>query len=130
MSKKPTIASLQARIADLEAKLAACQGGVDPITTDVGLVRYNMPTIGKKGINFTASAVDAIRLYTWAAKERGDTKKIIIASLISQQFTPSTVRARVARIFDGTDESCYSEEIRGRLGLDDMDEVEEDEGEE
>ena len=125
---RPTIASLQARIAELEAKLAATTGKTEVAVTETGQTRYTFPGIKKAGLHYTPSAVDAIRLYTWPAMQRGMTKKDIIASLISQGFVKATVRARVTRIFDGTEESCYSEQIRARLGLD-LDE-EEDEGEE
>lgn len=124
---KVTIASLKARIAELEMALAVAKGGVETSQTDVGLTRYTVPGIGKDGHNYTPSAVDAIRLYTWPLMLAGGQKKDIIASLISQGFTKGTVRARVARIFDGTDESCHSEAVRARLGLDDEDEEEEGE---
>jgi len=125
MTKRPTIASLTARIAELEAQLAATTGGVSVAPVDNRLTRYNVPGIGAKGLNYTPSAVDAIRLYTWPHMCSGDTQKQIVAALIGQGFTPATVRARVKRIFDGTEESCYSEAIRERLGLG----IEEDEEE-
>lgn len=132
MSNKVTKADLLARIAQLETELAACRGGaLTAIRTDSGQTRYNVAGLKKDGLNYTPSAVDAIRLYTWPRFISGVAKKDIIASLISQGFTKATVQARVKRIFDGTDESCHSEAIRGRLGLDELeDELAEDAGEE
>lgn len=110
-----------ARIDALTSELAECRGDVvTHIQTDSGLTRHQMP-LGVKAHNHTPSAVDAIRLFTWNAKKLGMERKDIIASLISQKYTPTTVRARVSRIFAGTDESCFSEEIRARLGLDELD---------
>lgn len=130
MSKKPTVASLLARIADLEAELSACKNGsVTVAHTDAGQTRYNVAGIKKDGLSYTPSAVDAIRVYTWPLMLSGVEKKVIVAALILQGFNKGTVRARVKRIFDGTDESCYSEEIRARLGLDEL-EAMEDEDEE
>ena len=133
MSKKPTIASLQARIAELEAQLAALTGGaVTLATTEFGQTRYNVAGIKKDGLSYTPSAVDAIRLYTWPLMVRGVEKKEIIAALIAKGFNKGTVRARVKRIFDGLDEACHSEAIRARLGLDEIEEaaeIEEDEEE-
>lgn len=128
MSKKPTIASLQARIAELEAIIAAhVSGQVNVAITDAGNTRYNVAGVKKDGLNYTPNAVDAIRVYAWAQMAKGVDRKVIAASLISQGFTPATVRARVKRIFDGTDESCYSEAIRARLGLDEVEEESDDE---
>lgn len=133
MSKKPTVAQLQARIVELEAELsrfANSASSVTTSTTDVGLTRYNIAGIKKDAMSHTPDAVDAIRLYTWPMLVKGVEKKAIIASLISQGFNKATVRARVKRIFDGTDESCHSEAIRARLGLDEIEDEEEDDGEE
>lgn len=117
---KLTNASLLARIAELEAQLADCRGDtVEHIRTDNGLTRHQID-IGAKKHNHTPSAVDAIRLYTWAAMTKGVDRGTIVKALIDQKYTPATVRARVARIFGGVDESCYSEEIRARLGIDDL----------
>ena len=133
MSKqpKPTIASLTSRVAELEAYIEQLEGRPQTIESNAAgnNTRYVVPGIRAKGLVHTPSAVDAIRLFTWAAKAEGMEKKGIIAHLINQGYTKTTVRARVARIFDGTDESCYSEEIRARLGLD-LDEEDEVEGDE
>lgn len=121
MSKKPTIASLTARIAELEAQLAVATGKTTVAKAGT-LVRYNVPGLKKDGLSYTPSAVDAIRLYTWPAMLAGTDRKDIIAALIAQGFSKATVRARVKRIFDGTEESCHSEAIRARLGLDELEE--------
>lgn len=131
MSKKPTVAALQARIIELEAQLAALTGGaVTLVTTETGQTRYNVAGIKKDGLSFTPAAVDAIRLYTWPLMVAGTEKKEIIAALIAKGFNKGTVRARVKRIFDGTDEACTSEVIRARLGLDEIEEAAEIEDEE
>lgn len=133
MSKKPTVAALQNRIADLEAQIAALTGGaVTLATTEFGQTRYNVAGIKKDGLSFTPAAVDAIRLYVWPLMVAGVDKKEIIAALIAKGFNKGTVRARVKRIFDGTDEACHSEAIRARLGLDEIEDaaqVEDDEEE-
>lgn len=132
MSKKPTVAQLQARILELEAELGrftSSASSVTTSTTDVGLTRYNIAGIKKDAMSHTPDAVDAIRLYTWPLMVKGVEKKVIVAALISQGFNEGTVRARVKRIFNGTDESCHSEAIRARLGLDEIEEEEEDEDE-
>lgn len=127
-TKKPTVATLQARIIELEAQLAALTGGaVTLATTETGQTRYNVAGIKKDGLSYTPSAVDAIRLYTWPLMVRGVEKKEIIAALIAKGFNKGTVRARVKRIFDGLDEACHSEAIRARLGLDEIEEAAEDE---
>lgn len=131
---KPTIASLTARVAELEAQLAALSGtGVAALPTKSGPTRYDISGIKVKSMSYTPSAVDAIRLYVWPRKATVS-QKDLINELIFQGFNKATVRARVKRIFDGTDESCYSEDIRLRLGLDDdaedQDNEDEDEGEE
>lgn len=130
MSKKPTIASLQARIAELEAKLAAATGTTEAKITEQGQTSYTFHGVKQDGLHYTPSAVDAIRVYTWPLFLAGVPKKEIIANLISQGFVKATVRARVGRIFDGTEESCYSEAIRARLGLDQLEEMDEEDGEE
>lgn len=134
MSKKPTYAQLQARVTELEAELgrfANSASSVTTSTTQVGLTRYNIAGIKKDAMSHTPAAVDAIRVYAWPMKVKGVEKKDIVAALIAQGFNKATVRARVKRIFDGTDESCHSEAIRNRLGLDEieeeaLDELEED----
>lgn len=131
MVKKPTVAELLARIAELEGEIAALQGGALTIaTTQSGQKRYTMGGVKKDGLNYTPSAVDAIRTYTWPLKIKGVEKKEIVAALIANGFTPATVRARVKRIFEGTDESCYSEAIRTRLGLDELEADADEENEE
>lgn len=98
MSKKPTIAQLLARIAELEAELGRFTNSVSSVTTsttDVGLTRYNIAGIKKDAMSHTPDAVDAIRLYTWPQMAKGVEKKAIVASLISQGFNKATVRARV-----------------------------------
>jgi hypothetical protein len=113
-------------------RLAAAQYGHADRTraAEAGQTRYNIAGIKAKAMSHTPSAVDAIRVYTWPLFVKGVERKAITAALISQGFNEATVRARVKRIFDGTDESCHSEEIRARLGLDEIEEVEEDDGEE
>jgi len=131
--KTPSVASLQKRIKALEAELAVALGrGVAAVTTKgaLGNTRYNVAGIKKDGLSYTPDAVDAIRLYTWPQMNAGEDKKSIVAALIDQGFNPATVRARVKRIFDGTEESCHSEAIRARLGLDELDEEDEVEGDE
>jgi hypothetical protein len=128
MSKTPTKNELIARIAELEAALALCQNGaVTQQRTLGGQTRFNVAGIKKDGMSYTPSAVDAIRVFTWPQMIAGTDKKTIVADLISQGFNKGTVRARVKRIFDGTDESCFNEEIRARLGLDELELDEEDE---
>jgi hypothetical protein len=75
---------------------------------------------------FTPNAVDMIRKYVWANMDSRP-RKDIIAALISQKFTEATVRTRVSRIYKGTDESCFNEAIRARLGLDEVEDGEEGE---
>lgn len=73
MSKKPTIAQLLARIAELEAELGRFTNSVSSVTTsttDVGLTRYNIAGIKKDAMSHTPDAVDAIRLYTWPQMAR------------------------------------------------------------
>lgn len=132
-AKVPSVASLQKRIKQLEAELAIALGrGVAAVTTKgaLGNTRYNVAGIKKDGLSFTPDAVDAIRLYTWPQMLGGASKKEVVAALIDQGFNKATVRARVKRIFDGTEESCHSEAIRARLGLDELGEEDEVEDEE
>lgn len=131
MSKKPTNAELAARIVELEALLAAATGGaVIAESTLAGPTRFDISGIRTKAMSHTPNAVDAIRVFTWYEMSKGTDKKTIVAALISQGLNKATVRARVKRIFDGTEESCYSEAIRARLGLDELDEEDEVEDEE
>lgn len=121
-----TIEKLEKQVAKLKAQLAEARGTVTSATTKgaLGNTRYNVAGIKKDGLSFTPDAVDAIRLYAWPQMNAGASKKEIVAALIDQGFNKATVRARVKRIFDGTEESCHSEAIRARLGLDDADEIE------
>jgi hypothetical protein len=133
MAKKFTNAQLVARVAELEAELSRFANSATAVTTsdtDVGLTRYNISGIKKDAMSHTPNAVDAIRSYTWPLFIKGVERKIIVASLVSQGFNKATVHARVKRIFDGTEESCYSEAIRARLGLDELESEAEAEHEE
>jgi ribosomal protein L29 len=121
-----TIEKLEKQVAKLKAQLAEARGTITSATTKgaLGNTRYNVAGIKKDGLSYTPDAVDAIRLYTWPQMSAGASKKEVVAALIDQGFNKATVRARVKRIFDGTEESCHSEAIRARLGLDEADEIE------
>jgi hypothetical protein len=126
-TKTPSVASLQKTIKRLEKELAIALGNAVTAATTKGALantRYNVAGIKKDGLSYTPDAVDAIRLYTWPQLNAGASKKEVVAALIDQGFNKATVRARVKRIFDGTEESCHSEAIRARLGLDEADEIE------
>jgi hypothetical protein len=126
-TKTPSVASLQKTIKRLEKELAIALGNAVTAATTKGALantRYNVAGIKKDGLSYTPDAVDAIRLYTWPQMNAGASKKEVVAALIDQGFNKATVRARVKRIFDGTEESCHSEAIRARLGLDEADEIE------
>src|SRR5690349_21684099 len=87
--KQPSIASLQRRIKQLEAELAASQGTAVTASATKGALhntRYNVAGIKKDGLSYTPDAVDAIRIYTWAQSAKGVEKKEIVAALIDQGF--------------------------------------------
>lgn len=118
-----TFTAMQARIAELEAEnnMLAELARVERLRVQGFKFKYTqiLTKHGDKEQPFTPTAVDIIRKYVWRHKETRD-RKSITAALISQGLTPATVRTRVSRIYAGIDESCFNEEIRARLGLDEM----------
>lgn len=118
-----TKAELLARIAVLESENTAFAAElgvarVEKLRTRATTFKYMTARVKHDGgmQPFTPTAVDMIRKYYWRwneTKSRAD----MIAALISQGFTPATVRTRISRLIAGIDESCYNDEIRARLGL-------------
>jgi hypothetical protein len=120
-SNEMIIASLEDRIAKLEVENARLADLAKVQRLKVQGFRYKytqtLTKNGNKEQPFTPTAVDIIRKYVWRhmnARKRSD----IVAALISQGLTKSTVQTRVSRIYAGIDESCHNEAIRERLGLD------------